>query len=73
MSDHLTESIILENFNKVCDINIKVKLTYRYFKNFDEKCFNKELRSIYWSLVTENNGLNLGFRTFFHLFNKFLD
>ena len=31
------------------------------------------MKSIDWSLVTENNDLHLGFRTFFHLFNKILD
>ena len=57
----------------MCDITSKIQFTYGNFKNFDEKCFNEELESIDWSLATENNDLDFGFRTFFHLFNKTLD
>ena len=49
----------------------QIKITYRNFEDFDKKCFNEGLKSIDWSLGTENN--DLGFRTFFHLFNKTLD
>ena len=73
ISDHQPQFIILENFKKLSDITSKIKFTYRHFKGFDEKCFNEELKSIDWSLATENNDLNLGFRTFFHLSNKTLD
>ena len=49
----------------------KVKLTYRILKSFDKKCFNEKLKSIDWSLATENNDLD--FRTIFHLSKKTLD
>ena len=51
----------------------KIKFTYKNFKNFDQKCFNEELKNINWSLATRNNDLDLGIRTFFHLFSKTLD
>ena len=73
MKLYLPQFILLENFKKLCDITSKIKITYANFKNFDEKCFNEELESIDWSLATENNDSQLGFRTFFHLFNKTLD
>ena len=60
--------MILENFKRFCDITSKIKFTCRNFKNFDQKCFNEELKIIDWSLATENNDVD--FRTFFHLFNK---
>ena len=50
ISDHLPQFSILENFKKLCDITSKIKFTYRNFKNFDEKCFNEELKSIDWLL-----------------------
>ena len=84
-SDHLPQFIILENFKKLCDITslfiyiyihlliFTSKFTYRNFKNFGEKCFNEELKSIDCSLATKNNDLDLIFKTFFHLFGKALD
>ena len=73
ISDHLPQFIILEIFKKLCDITSKVKFTYKNFENLVEKCFSEELKSIDWSLTTENNNLDLCFRTVFHLFNKTLD
>ena len=46
ISDHLPQFIILENFKKLCDFTSQIKFTYRNFKDFDEKCFNEELKSI---------------------------
>ena len=37
-------------------------------KSFDKKCFNEKLKSIDWSLATENNDLD--FRTIFDLSKK---
>ena len=72
ISDHLPQLIIVEHFKELYETN-KVKVSYRNFEKFNEKCFNKESKSIDWSLATENDDLDLGFRTFFHLFNKTLD
>ena len=73
ISDHLPQFIILENSKKLCDITSKIKFFYRNFKSFDRKCFSEGLKSVDWSLATENNDVDLCFRTFFHLFNKTLD
>ena len=73
ISDHVTQIVILKHFMKLCDIISKVKFTYTNFKNLEEKCFTEELKSIDWSVATEYNDLDLGFKSFFHLFNKTLD
>ena len=52
----------------------KVNLgNYRNFKPFNEKYFNVGLKCTYWCLATKNDDLDLGFRTYFHLFNKTLE
>ena len=73
ISDHVTQIGVLKHCMKLCDIISKVKFTYTNFKNFEEKCFTEELKSIDWSVATEYSDLDLGFKSFFHLFNKTLD
>ena len=48
-------------------------ISFRVYKNFHEEAFKTELCELYWSFVTENNDINLGFETFLHFINKTLD
>lgn len=70
-SGQLPKFTILENFKKINQADQKKCFTYRDFKNFDYKSFKQELESTGCSLATDNN--DLGFETFFHLFERTLD
>ena len=73
ISDHLPQFIILEN---VKGSNLKrgrISTTYRDFRYFNIDSFKRDLQEINWSFATENNDIDLGFETFFRLFNKALD
>ena len=48
-------------------------ISFRVYKNFHEEAFKTELCELYWSFVTENNDINLGFETFLPFMNKTLD
>ena len=65
ISDHLPQIIILENFK-----GSNLKRDFRYFNN---DSFKRDLQEINWNFATENNNIDLGFETFFRLFNKTLD
>ena len=64
ISQTLIDIIFIYHLRKLqetflCDITSTVKFSYRNFKNFEEKSFSEELKSIDWSLATENNDLDL--------------
>ena len=73
ISDHLPQFIILENFK---DSNLKQEQasnTYRHFRYFNIDSFKNILQETNWNVATENSDVELGFETFFGLFNKALD
>ena len=73
ISDHLAQFIIIENGNEDKPTNKTAKTTYRDYKNFDIKSFKIDLQGIDWMFATQNNDVNLGFKTFLRLFNITLD
>ena len=48
-------------------------ISFRVYKNFNEETFKTELHELYWSFVTGNNDINLGFETFLRFIKKTLD
>ena len=73
ISDHLPQFIILENFKGSYLKRERISTTYRDFRYFNTDSFKRDLKEINWNFVTENNDIDLGFETFFRLFNKILD
>ena len=73
ISDHLPQFIILENFKGSNLKRERISTTYRDFRYFNIDSFKKDLQEINWNFATENNDIDLGFETFFRLFNKTLD
>ena len=73
ISDHLPQFIILENFKGSNLKQERVSTTYRHFRYFNIDSFKKDLQEINWNFATENSDVDLGFETFFRLFNKALD
>ena len=39
----------------------------------NDSSFKKDLEYVHWSLATDNDSIDLAFRSFFHLFLKVLD
>ena len=73
ISDHLPQFIILENFKGSNLKRERISTTYRDFRYFNIDSFKRDLQEINWNFATENNDIDLGFETFFRLFNKTLD
>ena len=70
--DHFKQKLLLWSqvpFKELYETN-EGKSSYIKFKKFSEKCFNEELKCIGLPLVTKNDDLDLGFRTFFLLLCK---
>ena len=73
ISEHLPQFIILENFKGSNLKQERVSTTYKHFGYFNIDSFKKYLQEINWNFATENSDVDLGFQTFFRLFNKALD
>ena len=70
ISDHRLQFTTTENAK---DKKRSTKLTIqssRDFRHFNKDLFNADIKNQDWTLATENNDINLAFRTFLHLFNK---
>ena len=48
-------------------------MTIQDYKHFNSKSFQSHIKEIDRSLATENNDVDLGFKTFFKLFSRTLD
>ena len=69
----LPQFIFLENLKGNNLKRERTNTTYRDFRYFDIGSFKRDLQEINWNFATENNDIDLGFETFFRLFNKTLD
>ena len=49
------------------------KVTIRDYKNLNSESFQSDIKEVDWLLATENNDVDLGFKTFFKLFSRTLD
>ena len=72
-SDHLPQFLITENFKGKTYMIKNPKATIRDYENFNSESFRSDIKKINWSLVTENEDLNLGLAIFFNLFSRILD
>ena len=68
----LIENILINRYENKCtfgSITTSVfriknpKATIRGYKNFDNKSFQSDIKKMDWSLATENDYVNLGFKT----------
>ena len=72
ISDHFPQFLIIENHRQPL-FKQNSPITFRDYKNFNKETFKAELCEFDWSLVTENNHINLGFETILHFINRILD
>ena len=72
-SDHLPQFLITENFKGKIYMIKSPKATIRDYENFNSESLRSDIKKIDWSLVTENDDLNLGLDIFFKLFSRILD
>ena len=74
VSDHLPQFLITKNFKGKTYKIKKPKAIIKDYKNFNSESFQSDIKEIDWSLATENDDVNLGFKTFFKIFfNRTLD
>ena len=72
ISDHLPQFLIIENL-KQSSFKQNPPISIRDYKNFNEEAFKTELCELDCSFVTENNDINLSFKTFLHFINRISD
>ena len=73
VSNYLPQFVIIKNFKGQTYKIKNPKVNIRYYKNFNSKSFQSNIKEICWSLATENNDVEFGFKTFFKLFSRTLD
>ena len=73
VSHHLPQFLIIEDFKGQTYKIKNHKVTIQDYKNFNSESFRSDIKETNWSLATENNDVDVGFETFFMLFNRNLD
>ena len=72
ISDHLPQFTIIENLLSDTLVKKDVKTLKRDFSKFHSDNFIRDLKSVNWSVATQNNP-NIGFENFMLIINNLLD
>ena len=72
ISDHLPQFTIIENLLSDTLVKKDVKTLKRDFSKFHSGNFIRDLKSVNWSVATQNNP-NIGFENFMLIINNLLD
>ena len=72
ISDHLPQFTIIENLLSDTLVKKDVKTLKRDFSKFHTDNFIRDLKSVNWSVATQNNP-NIGFENFMLIINNLLD
>ena len=71
--DHLPQFIVLDSIFDTSTDKDSSQIFYGSFKNFNQENLSNDINGINWTFATENNDINLGFKTFLRLIDEAID
>ena len=73
VSDHFPIFVIFEQCDVECKKQCHESITFRSYKNYDEKRFKDDLAEVKWDPVFKQNDVNKAYNVFYELFTKICD